>query len=815
MTRETSAPENNKDVIVRQSIGGSHDLCIKAVTDKDATKLLACDLMKLGVDEGKVKQVMMKAAQDKTRDRTVACMTLAETNEEKKTCKIQAAEKLTALGAPEYDTQSAAADMVTEEGHEKCGATATQCPSGFSANPDASATPCAAPTCIRATADKAACCIANEQEPTDGTKTDKETIAGTMSVVCQAIAKAGYRSKEEAANMYEVDCRETLLNKELETVGKDTRATLQGMSNAELIEMDAMHPPDHEQEDPFAVFVGHRYLLRCVPVLPAANGATGKNDTTSIDAENVVHIHYVDHTKDEHQMGTGLLVGELTTHSSVLFDGARVRAPGVAERKLLGASTEATGVDEENFWCDIRETIVLVLFAITAVAAIVTGGAASITHWCWVRHIRKYRVLRQGPRGAVAGCAGPGTLSGAGGGKRWPYWKVLVVLLLFMPLTTTTAQAGHATFMTSSTLDQTGHAAVYCTAYELAVVRDQRDAAFHAAIIDVCGGSGGVYDEDVATEAAQEAAAEVDVPAHQIRLALELVCRNIASLDPAAQAALINICGGVAGGAGDSSSGGSAGPATGEIPVPPLQLPISPAAVGSPAPPTFFPSLLFHNNTTTRLGPTAEHTSGHTRKHTVSLQDRTRVAVTKNDQSTTSNSDGVSAVGGKATRSSDTTTTYLRVHEDERRLEDDAAELRRRALVVYGYVAQPTMLRKLTTGGATHSVSTMQGFQDALATAGTDWIVIHVTANIAWIGGCPGSTSDCSVITIGGSMKIKIVGLMPGGGRPILDAQGSSGALRRHIYINNGGTLWVENIEFKTGLVVRHGSYLQWSVPCN
>ena len=119
-TRETSAPEN-KDVIVRQSVGGSHDLCINAVTDKDATKLLACDktakadLINLGVDEAKVKQVMMKAAQDTTKNRKVACMTQAETKEEMTTCKIQAAEKLTALGAPEYDTQSAAADMVTEE----------------------------------------------------------------------------------------------------------------------------------------------------------------------------------------------------------------------------------------------------------------------------------------------------------------------------------------------------------------------------------------------------------------------------------------------------------------------------------------------------------------------------------------------------------------------------------------------------------------------------------------------------------------------------------------------------------------------------
>jgi hypothetical protein len=105
----------------------------------------------------------------------------------------------------------------------------------------------------------------------------------------------------------------------------------------------------------------------------------------------------------------------------------------------------------------------------------------------------------------------------------------------------------------------------------------------------------------------------------------------------------------------------------------------------------------------------------------------------------------------------------------------------------------------------------MQGFQDVLATAGTDWIMIYVTANIAWIG-CSGA--DCSVITIGGSMKIKIVGLMSGGGRPVLDAQGSSSARRRHIYINNGGALWVENIEFKRGYLVRHGSYLQWSVPC-
>jgi hypothetical protein len=38
-----------------------------------------------------------------------------------------------------------------------------------------------------------------------------------------------------------------------------------------------------------------------LPVFPA-NGATGNNDTTSIDAEYVVHI---DHTKDEHQMGMG------------------------------------------------------------------------------------------------------------------------------------------------------------------------------------------------------------------------------------------------------------------------------------------------------------------------------------------------------------------------------------------------------------------------------------------------------------------------------------------------------------------------------
>ena len=68
-------------------------------------------------------------------------------------------------------------------------------------------------------------------------------VDGTMSVVCQAIAKAGYRSKEEAATMSEVDCRETLLQ-ELEKVGKGTRATLQGMSNAQLVEMDAT---DHEQ----------------------------------------------------------------------------------------------------------------------------------------------------------------------------------------------------------------------------------------------------------------------------------------------------------------------------------------------------------------------------------------------------------------------------------------------------------------------------------------------------------------------------------------------------------------------------------------
>ena len=71
-----------------------------------------------------------------------------------------------------------------------------------------------------------------------------------------------------------------------------------------------------------------------LPVLPA-NGATGSNDTTSIDAEYVVHI---DHTKDEHQMGTGFLVGEL----AVLFDGAHVRAPGVDERNLIGVRTEAS-----------------------------------------------------------------------------------------------------------------------------------------------------------------------------------------------------------------------------------------------------------------------------------------------------------------------------------------------------------------------------------------------------------------------------------------------------------------------------------------
>ena len=72
-----------------------------------------------------------------------------------------------------------------------------------------------------------------------------------------------------------------------------------------------------------------------LPVLPA-NGATCKNDTTSIDAEHVVHIH-VDHTKDEHQMDMGFLVGELA-HSSVLFDGAHVRAPEDAAREV-GAST--------------------------------------------------------------------------------------------------------------------------------------------------------------------------------------------------------------------------------------------------------------------------------------------------------------------------------------------------------------------------------------------------------------------------------------------------------------------------------------------
>ena len=77
-----------------------------------------------------------------------------------------------------------------------------------------------------------------------------------------------------------------------------------------------------------------------LPILPA-NGATGKGDTT-IDAEYVAHI---DHTNDEHEMGTGILVGELA-HSSVLFAGAHVRAPGDVKWKL--GATEAFPVDRST-----------------------------------------------------------------------------------------------------------------------------------------------------------------------------------------------------------------------------------------------------------------------------------------------------------------------------------------------------------------------------------------------------------------------------------------------------------------------------------
>ena len=101
--------------------------------------------------------------------------------------------------------------------------------------------------------------------------------------------------------------------------------------------------------------------------------------------------------------------------------------------------------------------------------------------------------------------------------------------------------------------------------------------------------------------------------------------------------------------------------------------------------------------------------------------------------------------------------------------------------------------------GATNVVvwiSTCMSFADvetqlaACSTSGAE-CVITIGADISW----------SAELTVQGSQRVTMKGVVEGGGRAVLDAKASNGDQRRHLTVAKGGTLSLFNLELKNGFV--------------
>ena len=78
----------------------------------------------------------------------------------------------------------------------------------------------------------------------------------------------------------------------------------------------------------------------------------------------------------------------------------------------------------------------------------------------------------------------------------------------------------------------------------------------------------------------------------------------------------------------------------------------------------------------------------------------------------------------------------------------------------------------------------------ACSTTGAE-CVIPIGADITW----------SAELTVQGSQRVTMKGVVAGGGRAVLDAKASGNDPRRHLTVAEGGTLSLFNLELKNGNV--------------
>ena len=93
----------------------------------------------------------------------------------------------------------------------------------------------------------------------------------------------------------------------------------------------------------------------------------------------------------------------------------------------------------------------------------------------------------------------------------------------------------------------------------------------------------------------------------------------------------------------------------------------------------------------------------------------------------------------------------------------------------------------MTTTAAQSTVTTFEGLKNAVGSC-TAECVIEIGANFTW----------SAQLTIQGSQRVTLRGVIAGGGRPTLDAKASDGRRRQHLLVNRA-VLNLDNVQLSGG----------------